>query len=191
MVVLEYLMVYTESGLPIYSKCYGTFCKTAFKNPELLTGFLTALQTLPPTISSELSLDAVTMGPTQMRFSKTTPTGHSVVVGLGEDMPELADSIFKGVSEILASEKFLTVDWSYITSELMSAFEEVLLQSTLVEILHEYGGFKDQCGLGDQCPIHTNALLYQTRREKVWGIIKGKYVAMRERMQSKQKTEGV
>jgi len=44
MVVLEYLMVYTESGLPIYSKCYGTFCKTAFKNPELLSGFLSALQ---------------------------------------------------------------------------------------------------------------------------------------------------
>ncbi len=66
MVLFEYLMVYTEAGLPIYSKCYGMFCKTAFKNPELLTGFLSALQTLPPTISSGLSLDAVKMGPTQM-----------------------------------------------------------------------------------------------------------------------------
>jgi len=186
MVVLEYLMVYTESGLPIYSKCYGTFCKTAFKNPELLTGFLTALQSLPLTLSSELSLDAVTMGPTQMRFSKTTPSGHSVVVGLGEDMPELAESIFKGVSDILAAEQFINVDWSYVTSDLMNAFEQKLLQSTLVDILHEYGGFKDQCGLGDQCPIHTTALLYQTRREKVWSIIKGKYAALRERMQGKQ-----
>ncbi len=186
MVVLEYLMVYTESGLPIYSKCYGTFCKTAFKNPELLTGFLTALQTLPPTISSELSLDAVTMGPSQMRFSKTTPTGHSVVVGLGEDKPELAESIFKGVSDILAVEPFLEADWSYITADLMDAFEEKLLKSTLVDVLHDYGGFEDQCSLGDQCPIHTNALLYQTRREKVWILIKGKYAAMRERMQRKQ-----
>ena len=85
MVVLEYLMVYTESGLPIYSKCYGTFCKTAFKNPELLSGFLSALQTLPQTISTDLSLDSVKMGSTEMRFSRTTPTGHSIVVGLAED----------------------------------------------------------------------------------------------------------
>ena len=186
MVVLEYLMVYTESGLPIYSKCYGSFCKTAFKNPELLAGFLTALQTLPLTLSSELSLDAVKMGPTQMRFSKTTPSGHSIVVGLGEDMPEVAESIFEGVSGILAAEQFLTVDWSYVTSDLMNAFEDKLLKSTLVDILHDYGGFEDQCSLGNQCPIHTNALLYQTRREKVWGLIKGKYAAMRERMQGKQ-----
>ena len=186
MVVLEYLMVYTESGLPIYSKCYGAFCKTAFKNPEILAGFLTALQTLPLTLSSELSLDAVKMGPTQMRFSKTTPSGHSIVVGLGEDMPEVAESIFEGVSGILAAEQFLTVDWSYVTSDLMNAFEDKLLKSTLVDILHDYGGFEDQCSLGNQCPIHTNALLYQTRREKVWGLIKGKYAAMRERMQGKQ-----
>jgi len=186
MVVLEYLMVYTESGLPIYSKCYGVFCKTAFKNPELLAGFLTALQTLPLTLSSELSLDAVKMGPTQMRFSKTTPSGHAIVVGLGEDMPEVAESIFEGVSGILAAKQFIAVDWSYVTSDLMNAFEEKLLKSTLVDILHDYGGFEDQCSLGNQCPIHTNALLYQTRREKVWGLIKGKYAAMRERMQGKQ-----
>ncbi|MHA2191410.1 MAG: hypothetical protein ACXAAP_14375 [Candidatus Thorarchaeota archaeon] len=53
--VLEYLMVYTSSGLPIYSKCYGTFCKTAFKEPELLSGFLSALETIPPTIGGGLS----------------------------------------------------------------------------------------------------------------------------------------
>lgn len=186
MVVLEYLLIYTESGLPIYSKCYGTFCKTAFKNPELLSGFLSALQTLPLTISSELSLDAVKMGPTQMRFSKTIPSGHSIVVGLGEDKPEIAQRIFDAVSGILAKEKFLTVDWSYVTSDIMNAFEDELLRSTLVNTLHEYGGFEDQCSLGDQCPIHTNAILYKTRRERVWNLIKGKYAAMRERMRAKQ-----
>ncbi|MFW9962517.1 MAG: hypothetical protein ACFFCX_03075 [Candidatus Sifarchaeia archaeon] len=186
MAVLEYLMVYTESGLPIYSKCYGLFCKTAFKNPELLSGFLSALQTLPLTISSELSLDAVKMGPTQMRFSKSIPSGHSIVVGLGEDRPEVADRIFEAVSKILAADRFLNVDWSYVTSDIMDAFEEELLKSTLVNALHDYGGFKDQCSLGDQCPIHTNALLYKTRREKVWGLIKSKYAALRERMRGKE-----
>jgi len=97
-------MVYTESGLPIYSKCYGTFCKTAFKNPELLSGFLSALQTLPLTISSDLSLDSVKMGPTEMRFSRTTPTGHSIVVGLGEDSSEIANKVFESVAGVLAQD---------------------------------------------------------------------------------------
>jgi hypothetical protein len=182
MVILEYLLVYTESGLPIYNKCYGTFYKTAFKNPELLTGFFSALQTLPLTLSSELSLESVKMGPTQMRFSKSIPSGHSIVVGLGEDKPEVAERIFGAVSEILAAEKLLNIDWSYVTSDIMNAFEAELLNSTLVDALHDYGGFEDQCSLGNQRPIHTNALLYQTRREKVWGLIKSKYTAMRERM---------
>jgi hypothetical protein len=185
MVAIQYLMVYTEAGLPIYSKCYGLFCKTAFKNPELLTGFLSALQTQPLTISSELSLDAVKMGPTQMRFSKSTPAGHSIVAGLGEDSTEIVDRVFTAVSGILGSDRFRDVDWTYITSDLMDDFEKELLQSRLVEALHDYGGFEDQCSLGDLCPIHTNAILYQTRKEKVWGLIKGKYAAMRERMRGK------
>ncbi len=67
----------------------------------------------------------------------------------------------------------------------MDDFEEELLQSRLVEALHDIGGFKDQCSLGDQCPIHTNALLYRTRREKIWSLIKGKYETLRERMRQK------
>jgi hypothetical protein len=68
----------------------------------------------------------------------------------------------------------------------MEDFETELLQSSLGEALHDYGGFEDQCPLGDQCPIHTNAILYQTRRERIWGLIKGKYAAMRERIQRKK-----
>ncbi len=85
MTKLEYLMVYTQAGFPIYSRCYGDFCKTAFKNPELLSGFLSALETIPLTLGDGLKLDAIQMGPTQMRFAKTTPSGHSIVVGLSDD----------------------------------------------------------------------------------------------------------
>ena len=182
MVVLEYLMVYTESGLPIYSKCYGTFCKTAFKNPELLSGFLSALQTLPQTISTDLSLDSVKMGPTEMRFSRTTPTGHSIVVGLGEDSEEIAKKVFDSVSGILAMEKFVSLDWTFISSDMMNDFEDELLKTALVDALHDHGGFEDACELGDRCPIHTNAYQNATRRSKIWGMVKDKYAAMRARM---------
>ncbi|MBN2228308.1 MAG: hypothetical protein JW779_01870 [Candidatus Thorarchaeota archaeon] len=184
MAVLEYLMVYTEAGLPIYSKCFGTFCMTAFQNPELLSGFLSALQTLPMTISSDLSLDSVKMGPTEMRFSRTIPSGHSIVVGLPEDNKEIADKVFTSVSEILTSNHFKDIDWNFISSDVMHQFETELLQTALFQALQEHGGFEDKCPLGDQCPIHTNALQYKTKRVKVWNMIKDKYAAMKARMSS-------
>ena len=181
MPVLEYLMVYTQAGLPIYSKCYGMFCKTAFKNPELLTGFLSAIETIPPTLSDGLSLDSIKMGDTQMRFSKSTPGGHSIVVGLGEDNPEIAQKVFDAVSEILGKDKFRNADWNYITSDIMKEFEDELLQHSLADALHDYGGFEDQCSLGDRCPIHTNA--FASRKSRIWGAIKSKYAAMKAKMQ--------
>jgi hypothetical protein len=182
MAILEYLLVYTEAGLPIYSKCFGSFCKTAFQNPELLSGFLSALQTLPLTISPDLSLESVKMGPTEMRFSRTTPSGHSIVVGLGVDSRKLAETIFDSISAILESETFAKVDWNVISSDIMEAFENKLLRSALVDALHDEGGFKDQCPLGDKCPIHTNAFQYRNRRERIWEAIKEKYAAMRAKM---------
>jgi hypothetical protein len=178
-------MVYTEAGLPIYSKCYSTFCKTAFKNPELLSGFLSAIQTLPATISEDLVLESVKMGPSEMKFSRTIPSGHTVVIGLGEDVPDVAEKVFKAVSDILTADQFRDVDWSFISSDMMQAFEKELLENRLVTALEGHGGFEDQCPLGDQCPIHTNALQYKTRREKVWSMIKGKYEALRQKMSAK------
>ena len=183
MPILEYLMVYTQSGLPIYSKCYGMFCKTAFKEPELLSGFLSAIETIPPTISEGLSLESIKMGPTQMRFAKSTPGGHSIVVGLAEDNAEVARKVFDSVSDILAKDSFRDVDWTYITSEVMKAFEDELLQHSLGEALHDYGGFEDQCPLGDKCPIHTNA--FASRKTRIWGAVKSKYAAMKAKMLGK------
>lgn len=184
MALLEYLMVYTESGLPIYSKCYGTFCKAAFKNPELLSGFLSALETIPLTMGGGMSLDSVRMGSTEMRFRKALPTGHSIVVGLSEDSPEVAEAVFSSVDEVLKNDRFQSADWNHVTSVIMDDFKQALLESALPKALHDYGGFKDECALGDQCPLHTTAV--ESRTQKVWSAIKGKYAAMRERMARKQ-----
>jgi hypothetical protein len=182
MVVLEYLLIYTEAGLPIYSKCFGTFCKTAFKNPELLSGFLSAIQTIPTTISSDLTLDSVKMGPTEMRFSRMIPSGHTIVVGLHEDNKEIANNVIDEVSRILTTPQFSDADWNHISSDLMSKFESELLGTALYKALDAHGGFEDTCPLGDNCPIHTNATQYKKGRLKVWNLIKEKYAALRAKM---------
>jgi hypothetical protein len=180
---LEYLMVYTQAGLPIYSKCFGTFCKAAFKEPELLTGFLSALETMPLTISSDMRLDSVRMGNTDMRFSKSVPTGHSIVVGMSEDNSGLAEKVFKEISEILESDTFKDVDWNVISAEMMKTFEEELLNSTIPKAVHD---FKDECPFGDQCPLHVNAFV--SRKQRIWGAIRRSVDSFREKM--KQKMSG-
>ncbi len=180
MSALEYLLIYTQSGLPIYSKCYGSFCKSAFKQPELLTGFLSAIETIPLTLSSGMSLQSVKMGTTEMKFSKTTPEGHSVVIGLSEEAPEVAQEIFDAVSKALAAEQFRGADWDHISSELMDAFEKELLNNALPEAMNNYGGFEDRCTLGDMCTIHTNAT--KSRKSRIWGAIKDKYATLKQRM---------
>ena len=180
MPVLEYLLVYTQSGLPIYSKCYGTFCKKAFKQPELLTGFLSAIETIPLTLSNGMSLQSVKMGETEMKFSKTTPAGHSVVIGISEDAQDVANEVFAAVSRTLRLEKFKDADWDHISSDIMEAFEHELLNNALPGAMLEHGGFEDSCTLGDMCPIHTNA--EKSRASRIWGAIKGKYTALKQRM---------
>lgn len=176
-------MVYTESGLPIYSKCFGTFCSTASKNPELLSGLLSALQTIPLTLSDSLTLEAVKMGSTDLRFSKSLPSGHSIVVGLSEDDEEVANAVFEAINKILQSERFERVNWDYITSDLMNEFEKDLVDKILPEALHAFGGFSDQCALGAQCPLHTNA--EKSRSRRIWEAVKSNYQALRERMKRK------
>ncbi len=177
---LEYLMIYTTAGLPIYSKCYGTFCKAAFANPELLTGLLSAIETIPPTLSEGLFLQAVKMGSTDMRFSKTFPGNHTIVVGLSADVPEMADVVFEAVNKALQTEPFKSIDWSLITGEDTKKLEAYLINKVLPEALHDYGGFKDECPLGDQCPLHTVGPT--STRQKIWGVFREKYRMLREKM---------
>ncbi|TET11542.1 MAG: hypothetical protein E3J82_05565 [Candidatus Thorarchaeota archaeon] len=67
-----------------------------------------------------------------------------------------------------------------MTSELMDVFEKELLETALVDAMHDHGGFSDQCPLGDRCPMQTTAI--QSRKGRIWSSIKDKYRAMREKM---------
>ncbi len=180
---IEYLMVYTHGGLPIYSKCFGHFCQTAFKNPELLTGLLSALESIPPTLGDGLSLEAVKMGYTTMRFSKVMPGGQSVVIGLSEDDLATAEAVFNGVKQLFELDKFKDVDWGYVRRDIVDAFTQELVDRVLVDVMHERGGFHDECPLGDMCPMHTRADTADSRG--IWSIIRSKYDELRRRMRAK------
>ncbi len=183
MVKLEYLMVYTNAGLPIYSKCFGNFCRSAFENPELLSGLLSAIEKIPPTIMDGAELKGIKMAYTSMRFSKTLPEGHTVVVGLSEDRPDVAKRVYEAVDSLLKQPRYQGVDWEVVTSELVHDFTRDLTQNYLVDAMHKFGAFADECPLGDQCPIHSDPIIGQKRR--IWDVIRARYDAMKKMMQEK------
>ncbi|MHA1228857.1 MAG: hypothetical protein ACTSPV_19200 [Candidatus Hodarchaeales archaeon] len=179
---LEYLMLYRRSGLPIYSKCYQGFCKVNAQDPALLSGFLSALETFSLNISgtNDTKLEAIKMGNTIMRFSRTLPKGHSIVVGLSEDNEKLANDIFNAVSDLL-EKRFKDVDWDLVTTDFSKEFEKALLEDVLIPELHDYGGFEDNCPLGDKCPMKTLPH-YAQQKKSIWSNIKSTYQGLWSRM---------
>ncbi|MGQ4871340.1 MAG: hypothetical protein ACP6IT_05845 [Candidatus Thorarchaeota archaeon] len=120
------------------------------------------------------------MGPSVMRFSKVMPGGHSVVIGLSDDRPEVAESIFDAVARILNLDKFRDADWSYVTSELVDDFTTELVHGYLIDAMKRHAGFKDECPMGDKCLLHTTATA--SRRRRIWDAIKSKYDTARSMM---------
>lgn len=180
---LEYLMIYLDSGIPIYSKCYSGICGIAAKEPALLTGFLTALESFATEVIGELkseersSIEAVTMGNTVLRFKKTLPTGHSVALGLKKDDVKLANDVFMAVENLL-EKKYANQNWELINENFSKEFERALLNEALIPALHMHGGFEDNCPRGDNCPMKA----VPTQKKTIWSILKEKYQKIWNRM---------
>ncbi|MFW9854697.1 MAG: hypothetical protein ACFFFG_06535 [Candidatus Thorarchaeota archaeon] len=184
--LVSYLLVYRKSGLPIYSKCFSGFCGIAMKEPSLLTGFLTAVQSFSTElVSSDSSnsgnLEAITMGETIMRFNTTTPSGHRIVVGLREDKPKVAEEIFKAVSHVLET-KYSDQNWDLIRdAEFNHEFENALHEDALTPALLNVGGFHDNCPMGDNCLFRTLPT-ESSQKKSIWQLIKTKIQFMRDKL---------
>lgn len=175
---LEYIMVYLVTGLPIYSKCFSKICGVAFREPALLSGFLSALENFSAEITQGTrSLQSVKMGDTLMKFNRTLPTGHSVVIGLTEDDEGMVDTIFETIRTIVEID-FKGKDWSIVNEEFEKEFAYALYKR-LEGPLQKYGGFHDECPLGDKSLFKTVAS--SEKKTTIWQRIKENYRIFRER----------
>ena len=89
-----------------------------------------------------------------MRFNRVLPSGHNVVIGLTDDNPSLAKEIFDGVEKFVV-ESYSGVNWTIIDTIFGEEFGKELISKVLTPIFHSTGGWKDQCPLGDACPMKT------------------------------------
>ncbi|MFX1253862.1 MAG: hypothetical protein ACFFCZ_19785 [Promethearchaeota archaeon] len=177
--MLNYLMVYNEAGLPLYSKCYSDFCKATFDEPILLSGFLTAIENFATELTKGEALESIKMGQTKMFFNKTFPSGHSVVIGLSKDNPKLSKDVFNAVQALLETE-YKDIDMTIVNFDFAEEFEKQLLKNALIPALHQnHLEFEDQCPLGDQCPMKT--LAADSKKGTIWSIIKKTYTSLRSK----------
>ncbi|MHA1917549.1 MAG: hypothetical protein ACTSUV_04465 [Candidatus Ranarchaeia archaeon] len=112
------------------------------------------------------------MGNTQMVFRRSTPSGHSIVIGLSEEDNELVDKLATSIESILETE-FKNRNWDYIDRNTMENFEKKLKEEVLVPTFHDHGGFEDTCSMGDNCLIKTS--IVDSPKRKIWNTIKEKY----------------
>lgn len=170
LVKLEYILIFEQTGIPIYSRCFGSFCASMSFDPTLLSGFLSALSTMPSLIGHEEDkLQSVDMGSTKLNFSQTTPSGHIISIGIikstvdkNTDME--VNKLFSAINQFL-EENYKDVNWSILDQEERDEFEKKMITDIIpnnVKTFHNH----DICNEGE-CPLDTKNVLTSDKKT-IW-----------------------
>jgi len=133
---LEYIILFKEEGVPIYSQCYGSFCARVAYDDSLYSGFLSALTTMPKMFGDSKGLQTVELGFTTLHFSKTTPSGHNICVGIDKateqdiDIKDQLDLFYQRVNAILEG-KYGDYDWIQTSKDDIEEFENIMLHEAI------------------------------------------------------------
>ncbi len=83
---VEYLILFKKDGTPVYSKCYGGFCAKLNYDETLLSGFLSALTSMPEVFgASEEDIQSMEMGFIKFHFNYVPSKDIFAVLGVNTD----------------------------------------------------------------------------------------------------------
>ena len=140
--IIEYLIVFQKSGLPIFSKCFGDFCGVLLVDETLLSGFLSAMTSMPTFFAEGKAgdLNAVEMGFTKLLFSHTLPSGHVICLGFNkktitEENQKRIDVLFEKINSFIEQDN-ATIDWSLQSSEEIKVIVNTLLEKIIDPWIH-------------------------------------------------------
>ena len=187
---LEYLMIFQQSGLPVYSKCYGGFCATLTRDETLLSGFLAALSDLPKMFGQETGIQGIEMGSSKLVFSKTTSSNFIICVGypqteVSSENTHLIQKLFLDIKQLLEGD-FKNVNWNNLSDLDVNRFETSLVDNILnpwFNLAHT----SDSCPLGNNCPLIVTKKA-EGRREKIWNKLRDVYGNIKTQLLIQQKT---
>lgn len=151
---LEYLIIFESSGIPIYSHCFGGFCANIGMEESLLSGFLSALNSMPRMFGQGERVQSIEMDYSKLIFSHTD-SGKIMVIGVNKETYDDKEShAVKGLfykMNRLIEEEFGGVNWQLAESNTRSQFEHRLVDNVLANIVD--GSLLDCCETGDDCML--------------------------------------
>jgi len=177
-------MILQQSGIPIYSKCFGEFCYLLVADENLFSGFLAALTSMPKMMSEDQhALQSVEMSHTKLVFDYTTPSGNVIVLGfdpdeIDSDAKKVINEMFVTASEMIET-KYSDYNWSAMSDEKFYTFEHDLI-NTAIKPYYSYP--EDQEDHEGQCPlcIATSNEMKVDYQSTVWDKIKSVYSILPE-----------
>lgn len=159
---LEYLIILQQSGLPIYSKCWGNFCAVLTVDDTLLSGFLSAITSMPKMLNQNTELSSIEMGFSKLLFNYTTPSGHIICGGFRKEeinpkvMPAI-NEFFTQISNFLESE-YKDAKWNNLSDEQIKDFENKLLTTIVEPWFHTV---KSEHHSDDMCPFCSTGMAFK------------------------------
>ncbi|MFX1283697.1 MAG: peroxiredoxin [Promethearchaeota archaeon] len=175
---LEYLIIYQDSGQPIYSKCWGNVCGLLGKKDELLTAFLAAVSTMPGMFAeSDTKVHSMSIGSLKLLFFYTK--SDNIICAAFEERDvnpetmEIVNNLFKSVS-LLLDEEYQGTPWDRLNDPRVQAFEKELLSSIIYPWFH-VASYINGSSHDENCPLCMPTILSMDKKLPVWGRIKNNY----------------
>ena len=175
---LEYLIIYEDSGQPIYSRCWGHVCGLLGKKDELLTAFLAAVSTMPGMFAeSDTKVHSMSIGSLKLLFYYTKVNDVICAAFKEKDVNtetmEIINTLFKEISQLL-DEEFRDAPWDKLNDPLVKAFEKKLLSNIIYPWFH-VASPSDGSSHDADCPLCMPSLLSTDLKLPFWGRIKNSY----------------
>ena len=155
---LEYLIIFEDYGLPIFSECYGSFCATMGFDKNLFSGFLSALSSMSEMFGEgKGGLKSVELGYTNLNFTKILPSGRIVCVGLVKnsdddqmDIENTLETFYDRINQIIEVD-YKEKSWEGVSEE---DIRELKHKMDYEAIIPTFPGFKNNeiCDEGT-CPF--------------------------------------
>lgn len=185
---VEYLIILRKSGLPIYSKCWGNFCAVLTVDDTLLSGFLSAMTSMPAMFNQDSEVHAVEMGFSKLLFNYTTPSGHIICGGfrreeINDQSTKLINGFFTQIEKLL-EEDYKSQNWDDIPDEDMKQFETKLMNDIIFPWFHTIDSPNHS---DDMCPFCSTGMAFKgenntglktkfsDRISNLYTFIKGKF----------------
>ena len=157
---IEYIMIYTDAGIPVYSHCFSSFCRELKKTETLLMGFLSALSIMNDVFSSEriytIEHNDITMVFYEIPCKKTIVIGVNTEIYNSNPHNKVLLQLFKDI-QMLFESKYKDFKWGAFNRRKYQVFEQEL-EENYIRPFFVKNGINNNCEYEKSCGLRTSGI---------------------------------